>query len=305
MLAALLLLVSAAHGSEYFRILQEIQGAGDRKTEIALTARAINAWTPADGAKDLRITLSNMGNLLIDDERPAEAIHFLEQALKLEPGSPVVLQNMATALGNLHRYSEALPIYQALLRHDPRGMMPSNICFALEMLERYREAVPHCEAYARPGISRWAGQRLARVYARVGRIAEAERMLALSKTAPSETFDQYTRWRFDADNRFAEAIVLGWGRDPAKAEAAFDQLVSDYPDKPLMFFERGRFRLHRGMAEKARMDGDDALKLDPNYLPALALRAKAHEAAGRPKEASADRAEACRRGWTPYCPARK
>jgi tetratricopeptide (TPR) repeat protein len=298
---------AAAQCSEFVRLMKLTQYT-DTASKIVLVEQAIKAWTPADGTDNLSIAYNNMGSYFIEVHRDAEALAYFDKGLKIEPGDASMLLGRATTLSRLYRAPQALVSLDAAYKADPTWVDAVQYSWTLRLkLELYAEALPFCEEAARRmGPSVFSYQQLAQAYASLGRAADAEQAMEVSVHSPNFThFAQADASRYASMAKITEAVVWGWGRDPERGKGLFDQLIEADPRKPELMILRGRLHLHLGELGPAIRDFNAILEIEPADSDALVFRAQAEERAGRPDLAAADRAAACRNGWTTVCPSRK
>ena len=90
---------------------------------------------------------NNLGNILLEQGKRAEAVRHLEAALRVRPGSPKAHNNLANVYKDLDRTSEALRHYRLALRAAPDAFQVHfNLAGALARVGRIDEAAEH---YAR------------------------------------------------------------------------------------------------------------------------------------------------------------
>ena len=92
----------------------------------------------------------HLGNLYREQERFAAAITEYEKALRLAPGHPSLLNNLALALEGTGDVARAITIYQALLSSQPLHRQAlRNLAHLLCRGRRYAAAGDLCERYLR------------------------------------------------------------------------------------------------------------------------------------------------------------
>jgi hypothetical protein len=90
---------------------------------------------------------NNLGNVLLEQGKPLEAIRHLEAALQVRPSSPKAHNNLANVYKDLGRSEDALRHYQLALREAPDAFQVHfNLAGALVVAGRNDEAAWH---YAR------------------------------------------------------------------------------------------------------------------------------------------------------------
>jgi predicted TPR repeat methyltransferase len=117
-----------------------------------------------------------LGLLLLQTDRPAEAVGHLERATRLDPTAAAAHHNLGSALRRAGHPDRAAGCYrQALALAPGNPETHANLAVALEELGRPAEAVEHYREAARldPGSAR-AANNLGAAYSRFGRPAEAE-----------------------------------------------------------------------------------------------------------------------------------
>jgi len=107
-----------------------------RPAEAEAAYRQAIALDPNDAA-----AYSNLGNLLGDLNRPAEAEEMYRQAIALDPNLAQAYSNLGTLLRKLERPAEAEAAYRQAIAKDPNyAKAYSNLGILLRKLERYAEA---------------------------------------------------------------------------------------------------------------------------------------------------------------------
>ncbi|MDR0901804.1 MAG: tetratricopeptide repeat protein [Opitutaceae bacterium] len=95
---------------------------------------------------DLAETNNNMGVLLLQKKRVAEAIEFFRRSAETMP-MPAFLLNYANALANNNRGAEAVPVYEKLIKEaPPNPVMQCNYGVALVQAGRREDAIAAFEA---------------------------------------------------------------------------------------------------------------------------------------------------------------
>lgn len=188
----------------------------------------------------------NLGNVLRDLQRPAEAAASYQQALRWRPDSAETHYNLANALHDLHQYALAAESYERAVRlrpNYPKALNNLGNCYL--DLERHAEAV---EIYRRviamnPGYAK-AHTNLGNALRHLGRLDES---VAASREA----------LRLEADNAEAHnnlaAALLDLGHiEPALAE--FDRAIALRPDYAEGRMNRGMALLHAGQYQRGWED---------------------------------------------------
>jgi tetratricopeptide (TPR) repeat protein len=115
-------------------------------TEAALLA--YQQAVAADPALlDARI---NMGSLLHEAGRFAEAERVYREAIQACGSDPLLLFNLGVLLGDMERKAEAMGAYEAALRGNPRlADCHYNLALLCEELQKPKEAIRHMAQYRR------------------------------------------------------------------------------------------------------------------------------------------------------------
>ena len=119
--------------------------------EATDTAAALRAYEQAVAADptllDARI---NMGSLLHEAGRLAEAERVYREAVRTCGEEPLLLFNLGVLLGDLERKAEAMEAYEAALRGDPRlADCHYNLALLCEEMKKPKEAIRHMAQYRR------------------------------------------------------------------------------------------------------------------------------------------------------------
>lgn len=116
----------------------------DSEAALQAYARAVEAEPKL---LDARI---NMGSLLHEAGRLAEAERVYRDALQVCGSDPLLLFNLGVLLGDMERKTEAMEAYEAALRGDPRlADCHYNLALLCEELKRPKEAIRHMAQYRR------------------------------------------------------------------------------------------------------------------------------------------------------------
>jgi Flp pilus assembly protein TadD len=170
--------------------------------------RAALAEKPADAE-----LLANVGRILVAMNRPAEAVPFLEQAVKAEPFSIVARFDLAVAYGRSGKLTEAVELYDGLVRSGVADIrVHHNHGLALRQLGRNTEAAAAFERATSLAPDRapgWLGLALSLEAdgRRGAAVAALERYLVLEPSVP------------DADNIRARIARLRSAAEPSAAPA--------------------------------------------------------------------------------------
>ena len=90
----------------------------------------------------------NLGRLLHESGRLANAEEVYREAVKASGGDPVLLYNLGVLLDDMDRKVEAIDMYEAALSADPTlADCHYNLALLCEKLERPKEAIRHMARY--------------------------------------------------------------------------------------------------------------------------------------------------------------
>lgn len=143
--------------------------AYDRK---GLGERAKESYEKAVSIEEDAQTLNNLGFSLYQNGNYKAAVDRLKRAAKLAPGDQRILNNLALAQSRLGKYDDA---YKTFARAGGEVTGRLNVATMLERAGRDEDAIKHYEAAVRlQPKSSIALRRLADLYQRVGRTAEAQ-----------------------------------------------------------------------------------------------------------------------------------
>ena len=116
----------------------------------------------------------NLGNVLVNQKKPQEAVAQFHRALELRPAYGEVYNNLGLALIELRRSAEAVVILQQGVRLRPVAESHNNLGLALADLGRFEEAEAcHREALRLNPAFVDAHGNLANLYKEQGRLDEA------------------------------------------------------------------------------------------------------------------------------------
>jgi tetratricopeptide (TPR) repeat protein len=116
----------------------------DSEAALQAYARAVEAEPKL---VDARI---NMGSLLHEAGRLAEAERVYRDALQACGSDPLLLFNLGVLLGDMERKAEAMEAYEAALQGNPRlADCHYNLALLCEELKRPKEAIRHMAQYRR------------------------------------------------------------------------------------------------------------------------------------------------------------
>jgi tetratricopeptide (TPR) repeat protein len=95
---------------------------------------------------DAWIAHVNLGNVLLDQGHPAEAIDHFREAFLIKPDDAKCPNNLGYALLDQGQTAEAIGLFQEALRLEPDYVTAHiNLSLALVKQERFAEAIQHCE----------------------------------------------------------------------------------------------------------------------------------------------------------------
>lgn len=148
--------------------------------------------------------LNEMGNITMGDDRPVEAVGYFRKALTVAPGNPLVMSNLALALGHAGQREEALRLLDELLRRPDAPAEAFDNRASLLTIEKNMDAALAAQD---EGISRYPER--ARGY-----LLRARLKSMLGRTDEAlEDFRQCVR--LDPDNREAAFILANSGEGEA------------------------------------------------------------------------------------------
>jgi tetratricopeptide (TPR) repeat protein len=146
--------VGAAHGRDQSRddayeLGIELEQAGDREAAIKAYERAV-----ADDPTRLDAHI-NLGRLLHEAKRLAQAEHAYRTALRLCGEDAVLLFNLGVLLDDRGRDADALKAYDAALRVDPAlADCHYNLSLLYQKLRKPKDALRHMAQYRRLTVRR-------------------------------------------------------------------------------------------------------------------------------------------------------
>jgi tetratricopeptide (TPR) repeat protein len=211
-------------------------------------------------------TLLDLGGVLIDMHRPAEAIPYLERALAIEV-TPPILFTLGRAYAQAGRSDDAARAYLRLADLDPaRVDAISDAGAALIAEGRARDAIPYLEHVAR--VDPISGINLARLslaYVTVGRTKDAVATGAHAIERAGTNADVYAvlgQAMLHADSLSSAEIVLG-------------KALQLNPDDVGALTTLGDTKLARGKTSDAVELYRRALAIDSTFPPARDAMARA------------------------------
>jgi len=215
--------------------------------------------------KDCYPALHLMGLMRLHQSRAAEALPYIERALRLQPGAPETLANFGIALEGVGRYGEALQALNrvvALTPNDSRAW--SNRGALLSKLHRNEEALADFDRAVTldpANVASWSNRSL--ILVTLGRPEEA-----------LESADRLLRPRPDnleaRNNRGLALKAMGRTRE---ALTEFDRVLQKRPDHAEAWVNRDNALKALGEVDQALTSYARALAIQPNMPEALAGRA--------------------------------
>lgn len=130
---------------------------------------------PASGSSDRLLSNAHYFKLM---GRPAMALKQLEEAYRLDPNNPKVVDTLARSYEEMGEFDQARKIYQeALDQHGNNPVLNNNLCFSYYQEGRLEQAEA-CfkEALDRDPHNSAARNNLGLVWCRLGRVDEARRL---------------------------------------------------------------------------------------------------------------------------------
>jgi protein O-GlcNAc transferase len=206
-----------------------------------------------------------MGLIRLHQGRAAEALPFIERALRLQPGTPEVLANYGIALENLGRYPEALQALERVAKLSPNDSRAwSDRGALLARLHRNAEALVDLDrAVALDPVNENAWSNRGLILMALGRPERAlesyDRVLQLQPASVEAR-----------NNRGLALKALGRARD---ALAEFERVLLERPDHAGALVNRASVLWEMGEVDQALQSYDRALAIQPDMPEALASRA--------------------------------
>lgn len=216
-------------------------------------------------APEMFEALHLMGLLRLHQNRPGEALGFMERALKQRPDAPETLTNYGLALASLDRAAEALPVLERVAAAAPRNAaVRSNIGGVLQKLGRNAEALAVLDqALVLAPRDAAALTNRGLVLHTLGRFEDAvdSFIRALTIVPASVQALNGRGLAYRALNRHADAL------------ADFDSLLRSHPGFLAALVNRAASLWSLGRVDEALAAYDAALAADPDMVEALASRA--------------------------------
>ncbi len=211
--------------------------------------------------------------------RLLEALHFYDSALKLQPDSYVIMNNIGVVLTILNRNSDAAAILQKAVAVKPdfadahynlgNAFMEQGLIDAA--IASYVQSIA-----LQPGFLK-AHFNIGNAYRELGRLDEAAQSYRNALA-------------IDGDDTGILINLGGVLQEQGELEQAldcFEQAVRIEPDSARAHFNLGYACKVRGWLEKAQESYAKALELQPDYVEALYNLGNIHNGLGRRKEAAA------------------
>ncbi|HWA25876.1 MAG TPA: tetratricopeptide repeat protein [Lacunisphaera sp.] len=199
----------------------------------------------------------NLGTILSDQGRPAEALPHVERTLALRPDYPEALNNLGNCLTALGKASEALaPLERAIQLQPKYAAAYNNLGIALMGLGRAEEGRARFETAVTLDPQYVAARRnLGLALARAGRVSEAlPQFEAAVKLSPD-----------DVDARLQLGTALFTLSRPDEAVPQYEAALALQPDSAAAHYNLG-LALHKlGRITEAKAHLDEAAALDPRF----------------------------------------
>jgi tetratricopeptide (TPR) repeat protein len=203
---------------------------------------------------------NNLGFVLAEQGRDAEAIKHFNEALRLEPESAITHLNLANALERQGKFQDAMQHYAEAIRIVPtyaRAHTAMGVLLAKQ--GRYAEALDHLKEALRlePGYAE-AHNNLANVLARQGKFEEAEQhYVEALRLNPGYAY---------AHTSFG--IALAMQKRFAEAQHHFSEALRLEPDSAKAHANLAGLLLQQGQVREAEQLYTEAIRLDPQYINA-------------------------------------
>jgi len=257
--------------------------------------------------------LNNLGIVLAGENRPAEAIPFYQQALKLRPGDVITERNLAVAYFKARRYRSAWSLLQPLAAAHPSDFQILDLAgFSLFALDRYADAAQYLERANQADPSdmetlEFLGKAYLRlknykalpsVFERMMKInpnsASAHVMMGIAYDKSSDPENAVKEYQAaeQADSKLMGVHsglgYLYWRQGQAEnAEEEMRAELANYPNDPIANCILGQILFNNSALDDARRHFEQALKSDPRYADALLGLGKTEVALKDPAKAIA------------------
>jgi len=257
--------------------------------------------------------LNNLGIVLAGENRPAEAIPFYLQALKVRPGDVTTERNLAVAYFKARRYRSAWSLLQPLSAANPSDFQILDLAaFSLFALDRYADAAQYLERANQADPSdmetlEFLGKAYLRlknykalpsVFERMMKInpnsASAHVMMGIAydKSSDLENATKEYQAAEQADPKLMGVHsglgYLYWRQgQAADAEKEMRAELANYPSDPIANCILAQILFNNSALEDARTHFEQALQADPRYTDALLGLGKTQVALKHPEKALA------------------
>jgi protein O-GlcNAc transferase len=215
--------------------------------------------------KDFYPALHLMGVLRLQQGRAAEALPYIQRALRVQPNTPETLANYAMALEGVGRHSEALQAFAGLVKLTPndsrawgaRAALLSKVHRNEEALADLDRALSLDPFFADAWMNR------------------GTTLMALNRTAEAlECFDRVLRLRPDyAEARNSRGVALKAIGRASDALAEFDRVLQEKPNHLRAVMNRATVLRAMGQVDQELQSYDRALAIQPDMVEALISRA--------------------------------
>ncbi len=218
---------------------------------------------------------ARLGTIALNGEHDlAGAAQHLERALALAPGDVDVLRNAGVYLATLGRLDESLPLYEAIVRHDP---VNSSTFYNMSLTERYAGQWDAAIASARTALSLSPGRgqghmQLAMTLLLKGDAAGARAEMEQETSEAWRTISMPMVYcalgrKAEADEAFA-ALIAAYEKD-APFNVAHDYAFCGNADKAFEWLDKALADKDPGLAEIVGENLFDKIHSDPRWLPFL------------------------------------
>ncbi|HUI05581.1 MAG TPA: tetratricopeptide repeat protein [Verrucomicrobiae bacterium] len=203
---------------------------------------------------------NNLGLLLFDNGKIAEAIQHYEQAVQDEPDYVEAHNNLGVALGQVGKFNEAIACYERALRIKPDyADAHNNLGFALAQVGRVQEAIDHWQQALRfePGFAQ-AHNNWGNALFQEGKLEDAirhyERAISLKPDYP--------------DAHYNLGLALARLGRVAEAIGHWEQALRIKPDYADAHYNLGVALERMGRTQEAIGHYEQALRINPDFAEA-------------------------------------